>query len=103
MASVKSVTEINEYEINATYYIPEEKKEIADGIKEAIMDAVEEFAEYTKTKVGRSINPGILTAYANAAGASRIQISSPDFQKIGESEVAVCRQINVIFGGFDKE
>ena len=95
--------EINEYEINATYYIPEEKKEIADGIKEAIMDAVEEFAEYTKTKVGRSINPGILTAYANAAGASRIQISSPDFQKIGESEVAVCRQINVIFGGFDKE
>jgi len=95
--------EINKYEINATYYIPEEKKEIADGIKEAIMDAVEEFAEYTKTKVGRSINPGILTAYANAAGASRIQISSPDFQKIGESEVAVCRQINVIFGGFDKE
>ena len=46
--------EINEYEINAIYYIPEEKKEIADGIKEAIMDAVEEFAEYTKTKVGRS-------------------------------------------------
>lgn len=91
------------YAINATYYIPEDKKEIADGIKEAIEDAGLEFADYIKSKIGRAVNPDILTAYVNAAGGSRIEIISPAYQAINENEVAICTDVNMTFGGYDKE
>ena len=76
---------------------------IADGIKEAIEDAGKEFAEYTKSKIGRAINPGILTAYVNAAGGSRIEIEEPVYQTIAENEVAVCENLKITFGDFDRE
>lgn len=91
------------YSIKATYFISIDKKEIADGIKEAIEDAGNEFAEYTKSKIGRAVNPGILTAYVNAAGGSRIEIEEPVYKTIGENEVAVCNDIEITFGGFDRE
>lgn len=91
------------YSVKATYYISTDKKEIADGIKEAIEDSGNEFVEYTKSKIGRAINPGILTAYVNAAGGSRIEIEEPVYQTIGENEVAVCNDIEITFGGLDKE
>lgn len=91
------------YTIEATYYIPESKKDIADGVKESIEDAGQEFADYERSKIGRAINPNILTAYANAAGASRIEIISPSYSAIENNEVAICDKINLIFGGFEKE
>lgn len=92
-----------EYKLEATYFISEEKKEIADGIKEAIEDAGNEFTEYTKSRIGRAINPDILRAYVSAAGGSRIVIKTPDYRTIAENEVAVCNDIKITFGGFDKE
>lgn len=94
---------VKKYSIKATYYIPIDKKEIADGIKEAIEDAGKEFAEYTKSKIGRAINPGILTAYVNAAGGSRIEIEEPVYQTIAENEVAICENLEITFGDFDRE
>lgn len=94
---------VKKYSIKATYYIPIDKKEIADGIKEAIEDAGNEFVEYTKDRIGRAINPGILTAYVNAAGGSRIEIEEPVYQTIAENEVAVCENLEISFGDFDRE
>lgn len=91
------------YSLKATYYISIDKKEIAEGIMEAIEDSGNEFTEYTKSKIGRAINPGILTAYVNAAGGSRIEIEEPVYRTIGENELAVCNDIKITFGGFDKE
>lgn len=91
------------YDIEAVYYISEDNKEIADGIKEAVTDAVDGFAEYVQSHIGRSINPNVLIAYTNAAGASRLEVKSPEYMDIGEEEVAVCSNINLTFGGFSKE
>lgn len=91
------------YTLEATYYISEDKKEIADGIKEAIEDSVNEFVNYTKSKIGRAINPDILRSYVNAAGGSRIVITAPEYEAIEEDEVAVCENISLTFGGYDKE
>lgn len=92
-----------EYSIKATYYISTDKKEISEGIKAAIEDAANEWVEYTHGKIGRAINPGLLTAYVNAAGGSRIVIAEPEYKEIALNAVAVCRSMEVSFGGFDKE
>lgn len=92
-----------EYEINVTYYIASSKKDIADSVCEAIEDAGTEFAEYTKSRIGRAINPNILIAYANAAGASRLEITSPGYAAVAENQVAICSKINMVYGGLEYE
>lgn len=92
-----------QYEIEATYYISGDRKDIADGLKDAVEDAVNTFAEYTGSKIGRAINPGILISYANAAGALRVEIISPCYQAVKENEVAICRSISLKFGGLEQE
>lgn len=91
------------YTIDATYYIPKSKKDIANGVKEAIEESGREFADYERSKIGRAINPNILVAYANAAGASRIEIMSPGYMAIAENEVAICTAVNLRYGGLDNE
>lgn len=91
------------YEINATYYISKSKKDIADAVCEAIEDAGAAFAEYTKSRVGRAINPDIFVTYVSAAGASRIEITSPEYASVEETQVAICTKINMQYGGLEDE
>jgi phage-related baseplate assembly protein len=91
------------YTIEATYYIPYGNKEIADGINEAVGDAAAEFADYTQSRIGRAVNPNTLIAFATAAGASRLIIGSPGYSATDETAVAVCKSINLTFGGYDRE
>lgn len=95
--------EIVPYEIVATYYISEIRKDIANGIKESIEEAAIEFKEYTEGKIGRAINPGALNAYVSAAGAFRIEINTPTYKALKEIQVAVCSGITLEYGGLEKE
>lgn len=99
-----SAPEMVGYRIDATYYIPEEKKDIAASIDEAVRASAETFREYTASRVGRAINPDLLVSYSAAAGASRIAISSPVYQAVRENQVAVCTDaIQIRFGGYEAE
>lgn len=91
------------YEVEAMYYIADEQKDIADALKEAIEEAGDEFVNYTKSKIGRAINPNTLVTYAGAAGASRIEIVKPVYRYISENAVAICNSVKMTFGGFEKE
>jgi phage-related baseplate assembly protein len=93
---------ITPYSISATYYIPDDNKEIADGIRDAVADAAAGFADYTQSRIGRAVNPNTLTAFATAAGASRIVIDSPSYSATDGTSVAVCKNINLTFGGYDR-
>ncbi len=92
-----------DYEVEAAYYIVDEQKDIADALKESIEEAGIEFVNYTRSKIGRAVNPNILVTYANAAGAFRIEIVKPVYIHICENAVANCNSIKMIFGGFEKE
>ena len=72
-------------------------------IKESIEEIATEFEEYTKSKIGRAINPDMLIAFVNTAGASRIAIKTPTYKKIEENQVAICTKVNLIYGGLEKE
>lgn len=95
--------EVEPYEIVATYYISETRKDIADGLRESIEEAATEFKNYTESKIGRAINPGVLITYASAAGASRIEVQEPLYKAIEQSQVAVCSRIALEYGGLEKE
>lgn len=91
------------YEVEADYYIAYEQKDIADGLKEAISDACNIFVDFTRSKIGRAVNPNVLITYASAAGASRVEIVKPEYKYVGENEVAICSNIKFSFRGFEKE
>lgn len=95
--------EIVEYELDATYYISESRKDIAESIKTGVEEAAESFAQYTQENVGHDINPDILRAYVNAAGARRIVIASPIYQTIRENQIAICKSVNMKYGGLEEE
>lgn len=102
MVEVKA-PELVDYSIEATYYISYTRKESEETIKEAIEGITDEFEEYTKSKIGRAINPDMLIAFANAAGASRMTITSPHYKKLAENQVANCTEIKLVYGGLEKE
>ncbi len=91
------------YKLDVIYYISMEQKDIADGLKEAIKDSVEEFMKYTREKIGRAVNPDTLISFAKAAGASRIEIKGQGYQAIAQNEVAICTESVVAFGGLEEE
>lgn len=91
------------YKLDVTYYVSMGQKDIADGLKEAIEDAVEEFVNYTREKIGRAINPDTLVSFAKAAGASRIEIKDQAYKAIAQDEVAICTESAVTFGGLEEE
>ena len=95
--------EVVPYEIEAVYYISSTRKDIADGIRENIEDAANEFKDHTESKIGRAINPGTLIAYVAAAGASRIEIKTPSYRALQETQVAICTKITMEYGGLEKE
>ncbi|MCM1235644.1 MAG: baseplate J/gp47 family protein [Ruminococcus flavefaciens] len=90
------------YAIHAVYYIPESSREIADSIRIQIGNAVEEFTNYTASRIGRAINPGLLINYAGAAGA-RMVVSSPKYEELDKTEVGLCTGIELEFGGYEEE
>lgn len=98
-----SIPDIVDYEVEATYYIIDEQKDIADALRESIEEAGIEFVSHTRSKIGRAVNPNILVTYAGAAGASRIEIVKPVYIYIHENAVANCNNIKMTFGGFEKE
>lgn len=95
--------EITEYSIEATYYISYDQKETEAALKEEIEGAAEEFRDHTMEKIGRAINPNMMVAYMNAAGASRIEITSPVYRAIEKNQVAHCTKIDLTYGGLEKE
>lgn len=91
------------YSLDVTYYVSMGQKDIADGLKETIEDAVKEFVNYTREKIGRAINPDTLISFAKAAGASRIEIKDQAYKAIAQDEVAICTEFAVTFGGLEEE
>lgn len=95
--------EVVPYEIDATYYISDTRKDIEDGIRESVEAAAAEFKDYTESRIGRAINPGTLVAYASASGALRVEIESPSYKALEKTQVAVCSKITMRYGGLEKE
>lgn len=94
---------VEEYGVSVTYYINQSDSSVADKIQERVTAAVDEYILWQKSKIGRDINPSVLTQLILNAGAKRVAVSGPAFQAISEKSVAVCTSQRVIYGGLEDD
>ena len=90
-----------EYELELTYYIDRAKRDNEEELREMIEDAVDAYISYQGSKIGRAVDTAALIEYIRCAGAERAEIVSPSYQKISESQVAICSSKKVAYGGLE--
>lgn len=90
-----------DYEIKAKYWIPDTKKSIAETLQNEIGKSIDEYIKWQNSVIGRDINPSELIYKMIRAGAKRVEVISPAYQDIGDTEIAQLSNISVVFGGVE--
>lgn len=89
------------YDIDLTYFILDSNSTAAASIQSKVNEAIENYKLWQKSKIGRAVNPSKLTADIVGAGAYRVEIRSPVFIQLNNTEVASEGNVNVIYGGIE--
>ena len=100
--SVEAPTAVS-YDIELSYYIPQDLKEMVDETKDTIQDAAETFVKETAEQIGADVDPGTLVSYLMSAGAERIAVTYPEYTEIDSDEVAICDNITLTYNGISGE
>lgn len=96
--------EIQEYEIDITYYINQSDRSRASAINEKVQEAVQEYIKWQREKIGRDINPDELRKRLLLAGAKRLEIREPQFAVIGKASIAMPREnVKILYGGLEDD
>ncbi len=98
-----SAPDIVEYEIACTWFLEQKNSAQYALIQSAVNKAVENYVLWQKEKPGRDINPSELTRLIMQAGAKRVEITSPVFEKIEQTQIAKETNVQVTFGGVEVE
>ena len=96
--TVQAPTVVN-YNVVLTYYIATEDISQETAIRTAVTAAVNEFTLWTRSKIGRDINPSELIRKVVNAGAKRVTVSSPAFTVLDMTKVGVANTVTVNYGG----
>ncbi len=97
------------YDIELTYFIKRGTDKPIAEIQRAVMQAVDEYVEWQRGKIGRDINPSKLDWLLRDTGIKRAVITSPTFTKLNSGEArttpqfASVEKITVTNGGFEYE
>ena len=87
------------YDINLTYYINRAEATSSVAIQAAVAAAVNAYSLWQKSKLGRDINPAELIYRIRAAGAGRVEVTSPVYTALESYQVATADNVAVTFGG----
>lgn len=93
--------EMVNYTIDVSYYIDRDNETQAGAIQSAVNKAVNDFALWQKSKLGRDINPSELIARIMAAGAKRVTVTAPVYTKLMPTQVANCSNTKAKLGGLE--
>lgn len=91
------------YEITGTYYINRSDKDNALAIQEKVTNAVDEYVNWQKAKIGRDLNPYHLHYLLMKAGIKRAELTSPVYANIDDTSVAVANNITLTYGGIEDD
>lgn len=95
--------DVASFDLDVTYFIRLSDATSAHVIQEKANQAVSDFVEWQKQKLGRDINPDELIFRLKKAGVKRVDLASPIFTEVPSSSVAIAGQINVNYGGLEDE
>lgn len=90
------------FNLDMSYYIDVNEVD-KNLIHQKVQDAVNEWILWQQSKIGRDINPSRLISLCMKAGASRVEVNSPNFTIINKGEVARLDTKNVVFGGLEDD
>jgi phage-related baseplate assembly protein len=91
------------YELDITWYLPRPRENGAALVQAEVAKAIAEYKRWQSGKMGRDLNPDVLTKLIIKAGAKRLEIRSPAFTVINNNAVAVLGKETVIYGGVEDE
>ncbi len=92
-----------EYNIDFTYYVSRKNASNLSNIESSIAAAVDEYILWQKGTLGRDINHSKLQAMLMSTGAKRLDVRLPTFEFLEYNEVAICKNINIVYGGVEDE
>lgn len=96
--------EIQEYEIDLTYYINKSDRARASTINDQVQEAVQKYITWQRERIGRDINPDQLRKMLLLAGAKRLEIREPQFSAIKLEGIALpAGEIRVLYGGIEDD
>ena len=95
--------EIISYDIDCKYFINRTDATQALSIKTAAEKAVDDFINWQKNKLGRDVNPTELYFRLRQAGVKRAEIIFPAFTVTPQNAVAICQNVNLVYGGLEDE
>lgn len=97
------VPEISGYNVDIRYWINESDKTKAAAIQRSVEEAVDGFAHWQRSKIGRDINPSMLNHMVVRAGAKRAEVREPVFRVVGKTGLAVMDSRRVEYGGIESD
>jgi phage-related baseplate assembly protein len=100
--TVKTPT-VQEFSVEMTYYINRSDSASAVTIQQEVETAVAEYINWQTTEIGKDINPSELIKRVVAAGAKRVEVTSPSFRAVAETEVAQCTGQTAMYGGLEDD
>lgn len=99
---VAAPTVVN-YNIDGTYYINKSDVNNVESIQTKVTEAISEYTNWQKDKIGRDINPFHLQYLLAKAGIKRIDLNSPTFTNVDDTSIAIVVNINVVYGGIEDD
>lgn len=91
------------YSVSGGWYLHRANEALAGIIKQRVAEAVEEFRLWQRGLPGRDINPTKLIALVERAGAKRVALTEPEFQKLEPRQIALETSIVMEFMGLEDE
>lgn len=89
------------YDINVTYYIDTANRSSAVSIQNAVNSAVEAYKIWQSSSIGRDINPSYLISKIITAGAKRVEVVSPEYIDILDTQIPEIGTVTVTYGGIE--
>lgn len=106
MVTVSAPTVVN-YSIDLSYWIDVDKSADAVSIQASVSQAINDYVSWQKAKIGRNINPSELTKLVMMAGARRVEVASPTYTVLNDTQIAIIadpdNDITVTYGGIEDD
>lgn len=90
-----------QYDIDVTFYIDSSDTTRADAIRAAASEALNNYIDWQKSKLGRDINPSELICLIMQTGIKRVEVKSPVFTKLENTQIAQERNVSISLGGYE--
>lgn len=89
------------YQIDFDYYINTNDRNSIETIKTSIQNAVNDYINWQKAKLGEDIEPQELIKRVKQAGAKRLVVRKPVFAAVSQKKIAKCSSVSFNYAGLE--